>query len=75
MATYSIHTTELTVIPDDAHLYDERATRISMDDETGGPFVALQQNENSVRIDLDEWPTVRQAVDAMIAYARQVART
>ena len=65
-------TTAYTVLPKGAELFDELATKISMDDEGGGAYIVLEQCGDSqrmgqVRITMDEWPAVRDAVEAMQA--------
>ena len=61
-------TTQLTVAPDGAVLYDDRSTQISIDDEGGGEFVKVVQpfNGAEIRIDADEWPYIREAINNMI---------
>ena len=60
--------TQLTVAPEDADLYDDRSTNIEIDDEGGGEFVKIIQPSGSaeIRIDVDEWPAIRAAVNKLI---------
>lgn len=65
-------TTAYTVLPKGAELFDELATTVRMDDEGGGAFVVLEQTHDhskkgQVRLDMREWPAVRDAVEAMQA--------
>lgn len=60
--------TQLTVVPEGADLYDDRSTHIEIDDEGGGEFVKIVQPSGSaeIRIDVDEWPAIRAAVNKLI---------
>lgn len=73
MKRYDIITTRLTVVPEGEPIYSEMATHVEMQDEASGAFVELVQigqigeaGRNIVRIDADEWPAIRGAVDQMI---------
>lgn len=61
---------QLMVIPDEKTCADEGVTIIGIDDEGGGAFVTVRQEEqlnaNEIRIDPDEWPTVRAAINRMV---------
>ena len=63
-------TTKLCVVPSGKPIYDEAATTIGMDDEGGGAFVTIRQESSMdsdiIRIDPDEWPAVRAAVNRMV---------
>lgn len=76
MKTYTNRITEITVVPDGEPIFSERATRIKIEDEAGGEFVIIEQTfgttgENQVRIDPEEWPNIRTAVENMIARCNQ----
>lgn len=73
MKQYDIITTRLTVVPEGEPIYSEMATHVEMQDEGAGPFVELIQvgkigeaGRNVVRIDAEEWPAIKGAVDQMI---------
>lgn len=59
--------TQLTVAPEGADLYDERSTRIDIDDEGGGEFVKVTQYScaTGIQIDANEWPVIRAAIDRL----------
>ena len=61
---------QLRVVPAGKAMGDEGVTIISMDDEGGGAFVTVRQEEqlevNIIRIDPDEWPIVRAAINRMV---------
>jgi hypothetical protein len=65
----------LIVMPKGASILDERATRISLDDEGGGPFVVVKQegrNDNAIAIDAKEWPAIRGAIQRMLNVAQGI---
>lgn len=73
MNQYHVITTRLTVVPEGEPIYSEMATHIEMQDEAAGPFVELIQvgkindaGRNVVRIDADEWPAIRGAIDQVL---------
>ena len=61
---------QLRVIPDGKTWADEGVTIIGMDDEGGGLFVTIRQEDNldtnEVKIDPEEWPAIRAAVNRMV---------
>jgi len=61
----------LIVLPVGETIFHERATRIEIDDEAAGEYVALHQCEGGkIRIDPVEWPELRAAIDRMIEECR-----
>ncbi len=73
MKRYDIITTRLTVVPEGEPIFSELATHIEMQDEAAGPFVELVQigkigeaGRNTIRIDADEWPAIRGAIDQIL---------
>ena len=63
-------TTKLCVVPSGKPIYDEAATTVGLDDEGGGLFVVIRQEEslstNEVKINPEEWPAIRAAVNRMV---------
>lgn len=57
--------TKLTVTP--GELFHERGFSVEIVDEAGGEFVEVRSNESGspLRIDADEWPFLRDAIDRM----------
>jgi hypothetical protein len=51
-------------------IYDESATMIEIDDEAAGEYIAISQADATVKIDGDEWPAIRAAIDEMVADLR-----
>lgn len=76
MTQYQTHITEITVVPLGSPLICESATIVGVDDESGGPYLTIRQpaagRGDGVRIDLDEWPAVRAALNAMADHARGI---
>jgi hypothetical protein len=73
MNQYNVITTRLTVVPDGEPIFSEYATHVEMQDEAAGAFVELVQvgklddaGRNVVRINADEWPAIRGAIDQML---------
>jgi hypothetical protein len=66
-----IRITQLTVVPDGKPIFDESATQVEITDEGGGEFLIIRQTgvvgrQNEIRLDDDEWPTIREAIERMI---------
>ena len=60
--------TRISVMLDNRDIYDDGATHIEIMDEGGGEFITISQPDNAanIRIDLDEWPAIRAAVNKLI---------
>lgn len=67
---YKTRIMSLAVFPEGKHIFDEDATVISIDDEGGGEFILLKQDdtdgEHFIRINTAEWPFVCAAVQKMM---------
>lgn len=66
---YTTRCTALTVLPEDAALYSEMVTEISIVDEGAGDFIEITQAISTcgtIRIDPKEWPAIRSAVNRMM---------
>jgi hypothetical protein len=64
-----IRITQLTVVPDGKPIYDETATSVEITDEGGGEFLIVRQvgsGDGQIRLDDNEWPTIREAIDRMM---------
>lgn len=71
---YHAVTTRTTVLMKNDLLFSEFATHIEMTDESGGPFIVVYQipsskreRNHSIHIDIDSWPSIRAAIDQMVA--------
>ena len=78
MTTLITLTARLCVVPSGKPIYDEAATTIGLDDEGGGLFVTIRQEDNldtnEVKINPEEWPAIRAAVDRMVRECGKVER-
>lgn len=70
-----IRTTQLTIMPDGGSIYDLGTTTVTLDDESGGEFVVVEeQQENGsgkIRIDHLQWPELREAINHMIGECKK----
>ena len=69
---YEIRCASLVVVRSGMASWHESATFVSISDEGGGDFVEVSQTpldrlNQIIAIDPDEWPTLRLAIDKMIA--------
>jgi len=68
--TYHIQTNALVVKPIDEPLSSEQSSIVRIDDDGAGLFVVVEQHGridlSKIAIDVDEWPTLRRAIDQMI---------
>ena len=68
--TYRTIIAQRRVIPAGKAWDDDGVTIIDMDGEGGGAFVTVRQEEqlnaNEIRIDPEEWPAVRAAINRMV---------
>lgn len=66
---YVSRTTQITVLPKDAAIYNETATKITIEDEASGEFVVIEQSRSDygkISIIPEEWPAMREAIDRLI---------
>lgn len=72
--TYQARVISMSVGPTDEPIFSELATTITIVDESGGEFVEVSQEGRDglgkIVIDRDEWPTMRETIDNMIAMCR-----
>lgn len=71
---YIIRTTHLAVLPRGADLFAESVTNIFIEDDAGGEFIKIeQQNRHEskeaqvIGLDPEEWPMVRKGVEMLLA--------
>ena len=71
MKPYETRITGITILPQGATIYSQMATRIEIEDESGGEYVVISQDSESfqgkIGITNDEWPAIRDAVEMMLA--------
>ena len=74
---FEIITKALLVKPVGEPIYHEGVTEISIDDEVGGAFVVVrqfpdEQNAQGIKIDQDEWPLIKQAIELAIEACKEL---
>ena len=69
---YTSRITQITVLPIDEPIFSEKATVISIDDESGGEYITVKQQmdygsekDQTVAFDPDEWEEVKGVIDQM----------
>jgi len=75
MKEYETRTTSICVMPVGEPTFSEMATHIEIQDEGAGEFVEVKQfagfnGNRTIRIDKEEWPAIRSAIDSMINECR-----
>jgi hypothetical protein len=72
---YEVRTTAVIVVPKGEPIFAEGATTVMIDDEATGEFLVLTQSDDSgdqsIRIDPEEWPTLRDAINRMHMQCRE----
>lgn len=73
---YITRVAALAVMRPTDSIYSDTVTTVGLDDEGAGEYVVVKQpatdGEQCIRIDTAEWPTLREAIDAMIGHCRDV---
>lgn len=70
---YRVRITHLAVLPIGEPLFSEKCMSVSIEDESGGEFLAIEQhggpeqNAGKISIDPEEWPALRQAIEQLLA--------
>jgi hypothetical protein len=67
---YETRTTQTTIAPEGQPIFSEQATKIEIDDEAGGEFVTVSQDDVKISISPEEWPVIRAAINKMIKRCR-----
>ena len=75
---YEIRVTRCHVLPKGEPLFSEMAATVEIVDEAGGEYVLVKQQstrpdsgEQTIAIERDEWPPLRDTIDRMIAECRK----
>ena len=67
---YEIRVRSLIVLPKGREIFSDGITIVELDDESAGEFVVVRQPHNDergeIRIDPDEWPVLRDAIDRLV---------
>jgi hypothetical protein len=74
MSDYETRTTRLVVLRQGAELFDESATTVEIEDESGGEFLVVSQSHmdkhSMLKISPEEWPRLRDAIDQLAGECR-----
>ena len=76
MTTHTIRPTSWIVGPSDEPAHSLQMTTIRIEDEGGGEFLVLEQENDTgpvhrIAITSDEWPILRQAIEAAFKHCRE----
>ena len=70
MRDYETLTKAVVILPKGEPIYSEMVTTVELDDEGAGSYVRVSQEPDkgpqSIAIDTDEWPLLRQTIDSMV---------
>jgi hypothetical protein len=73
---HEIRTTKVSVVPKGEPLFNQEATEIEIVDEAAGEFIEVRQcsdaYDGKIGITVEEWPTIRKAIDDMIDRCRSL---
>ena len=68
--TQTTRVTRLHVLPEGEPLFSEQAYMVEIDDEAGGEFVVVSDCEGKIRLNPEEWPALRRAINQMVKECR-----
>lgn len=70
---YETRTMQIIIVPEGQDSFSEYATSITIVDEGGGEFLEIhqQREQDKIRVDKNEWPALRDAIEKMISECRQ----
>lgn len=72
---YERRIVKICVAPKDVPIFEQGVTFIEIADESGGEFVEVSQHHDegkaAVKINPDEWPIIRDAIDEMVLKCRE----
>ncbi len=65
-----IRVTQITVLPSHNKIYDLGVYSITIDDEGGGEYLVLEEQQDGgsgkVKIDPEQWPELRDAIERIL---------
>ncbi len=74
VSDYETRTIRIVVLREGVELFDESATTIEIEDESGGEYLVISQSHtdahSSLKIDPAQWPHIRAAIDQLAAECR-----
>lgn len=71
---YETRIVKITIVPEGEHLFSDRSTDISIEDEASGEFIEVEQHlegYGKIAINPEEWPTIRAAIDKMVKKCKE----
>ena len=71
MTEYERIVSAVSVKPVGATIYDDRVTTVELDDECGGPYVVVRQRESRIGITVEEWPTIKEAIEELLQWCER----
>jgi hypothetical protein len=67
MTVYKCRAIKYSVYPEGENpVYSQNVTHVSLDDEGGGEFLVLEQGEDSVRVDPEEWGVLTETINKLL---------
>ena len=67
MTKFATTTLKVAVHREDVNpVFGEGVTYVSVDDEAGGPFLVIEQEDGSIRLDYEEFVAVAEAVKTLM---------
>lgn len=76
--SFVIRPIKFTVLPKGAPVFSERATEVSIDDEGGGEYIVVSQENDdgkrTLKFDIDEWKHVVRAANMALREIRKHAK-
>lgn len=70
---YETLVTRISIVPKGEALYHDRGWTVEIEDESSGEFLivrSMSDREWTIRMDPEEWPALREAIDSMVARCR-----
>lgn len=67
--------TQITLAPEGEPIFSESAFVVQIEDDAGGEFLSIQCHDDQcvggqIRLDPQEWPALRDAIDRMVKECR-----
>lgn len=63
--------TRITVCAAGDFIHSDEAIHVNVADEAVGQFIEIEQETNSVKINIEEWPAVRSAINRIARICRK----
>ena len=63
---YIAQITAVSIRQEGEPIFDETAITVRIEDEGGGQFIVVEQDCKQIRFDADEWPLIRDEIEAAV---------